>query len=149
MAKFAKVTYGLRGNTKQYIYVVNDNVRVGDVLQPSVKHYISGKVFGTTGIAQHTSKRLSGDDTAELQRAGKRVDNIATIKTGKELGVAGGARGAGVGEIYKDPITGMHKSVNPTRFDRDSAYVKETREGNVRERETFDSYSKKFERRDQ
>lgn len=149
MAKFAKVSYGLRGDTKQYIYVVNDNVRVGDVLQPSVKHYISGKIYGTTGIAQHTSKRLSGKDTAELQSAGKSADDIARVETGKDLGVTGGARGAGTGRIYYDTTTGTHKSADPTRFNRENAYIRETREGNVRERETFESYSKNFERRDQ
>ena len=59
MAKFANITYGTKGDTEQYTYVVNDSVNVGDIVQPSVKHYKSGKIYGTTGIIQNTAKETS------------------------------------------------------------------------------------------
>lgn len=53
MAKFAQVGYGHdgRGGMEQggYTYVVNDNVRTGDMLVPLVKHAGNGNVFVTTG----------------------------------------------------------------------------------------------------
>lgn len=43
--KFANVTYGTHGDSAEYTYLVNDNVKAGEVLQPSVIHYQSKKVL--------------------------------------------------------------------------------------------------------
>ena len=37
--KFANVTYGTHGDSAEYTYLVNDNVKAGEVLQQSVIHY--------------------------------------------------------------------------------------------------------------
>lgn len=53
MAKLVKVRYGLSNLSKEeYIYMVNDNVKRGSVLMPTVKHAISGKVYTTMGVVQ-------------------------------------------------------------------------------------------------
>ena len=54
MAKFARVGYGHDGRGagstgEGYIYVVNDNVRAGDILQPIAHNAHSKKAFVTTG----------------------------------------------------------------------------------------------------
>lgn len=56
MAKFAIVTYGSSENkevTKNYVYVVNNNVRTHDKIYPSVKHWKNGAIFGTTAVVKH------------------------------------------------------------------------------------------------
>ena len=53
MAKLVKVRYGLSNLSKEeYIYMVNDNVKRGSVLMPTVKHAASGKVYTTMGVVQ-------------------------------------------------------------------------------------------------
>ena len=53
MAKLVKVRYGLSNLSKEeYIYMVNDNVKRGSVLMPTVKHVVSGKVYTTMGVVQ-------------------------------------------------------------------------------------------------
>lgn len=94
MAKFATVGYGSEGQglgktTDGYTYVVNDNVRTGDMLQPSVKHSGNGAIFATTGKVLGMTKENSakGKQTkAELQSKGIETANAYT---GKELGATG------------------------------------------------------------
>ena len=53
MAKLVKVRYGLSNLSKEeYIYMVNDSVKRGSVLMPTVKHAVSGKVYTTMGVVQ-------------------------------------------------------------------------------------------------
>ena len=55
MAKLVKVRYGLSNLSKEeYIYMVNDNVKRGSVLMPTVKHAVSGKVYTTMGVVQNS-----------------------------------------------------------------------------------------------
>lgn len=56
MAKFAQVTYGSHGDTQTYTYIVNDSVKAGAVVYPTVTHYKSKKDFSTMGIVQETNK---------------------------------------------------------------------------------------------
>ena len=159
MAKFANVTYGTQGDTAEYTYVVNDNVRTGDYIHPSVKHYKSGKIFGTTGIVQSMAKETSvkGKNLAQsLQQ-----DGVEPVKayTGKEVGAQrdrgeGGkfGQGSGLPKTYRDEETGKRKSPEDYQF-KESQYIRQARQGNVQARqeyeaqnsgETFDSYSRKF-----
>ena len=122
MAKFAQVGYGSQGqgagkSGTGYTYIVNDNVRAGDTIQPVVTHATSGKVFVTTGKTLSTTKNLSNERTLkqeimnneakkQLKEKGYiritedgRVENVESVRagdtgikqayTGKELGVKG------------------------------------------------------------
>lgn len=54
MAKLVEVRYGLANLSKKpYVYMVNDNVKRGSVLMPTVKHAISGKEYTTMAVVQH------------------------------------------------------------------------------------------------
>ena len=154
MAKFARVTYGLRGDTEEYIYVVNDNVRAGDVLQPSVKHYVSGKIYGTTGIAQKVNKTLTSEEYGKLKE--NNAGFPSAIGTGKDFGITGG-RGSNTGTIVKDKEANRFKSENPDNFNPNNSFVKDVRDKNVELREKeqeerglgrfeseYDRYSKPF-----
>ncbi len=60
--KIARVTYGVHEGDRvkrEYAYLVNDNVKVGDIVQPTVNHAVSGKLFATTGVIQTTNKPTS------------------------------------------------------------------------------------------
>ena len=63
MAKFALVGYGSDGRgvgktTQGYTYVVNDNVRTGDKIQP-IATSRAGRKFATTGVVNHAYKENS------------------------------------------------------------------------------------------
>ena len=131
MAKFANVTYGTKGETAEYTYVVNDNVRTGDYIHPSVKHYQSGKVFGTTGIIQSTAKETSAKGKQLKQTLESNGVEPVKAYTGKEVGAerdrnASGkfAQGSGLPKTYRDEETGkkniMHKwmSMCPNKYVR-------------------------------
>lgn len=101
--KFVNVTYGTHGEGKQYTYVVNDNVKKGDVLQPSVIHYQSQKVFGTTGIAQNFP------DSVPQNIEGK----TANILTKQDVGVSNrivGEKGQFGGSLSESGRTGGRKT---------------------------------------
>ena len=57
--KFVNITYGLKGQSKQYTYLVNDNVKVGQVIFPSFRHFPDGKITATVGIVQTTNSVTS------------------------------------------------------------------------------------------
>lgn len=96
--KIISVTYGLHGNTEEYTYLVNDNVRKGQVIFPNVQHYKSGKIYGTVGIAQKTStygSRVSKKDIAKFQQEVAHKDpnmeitgSVMTGKGAKNLGAS-------------------------------------------------------------
>lgn len=123
MAKFAQVGYGSQGqgagkSGTGYTYIVNDNVRTGDTIQPIVRHAGQKEtIFVTTGKTLSTTKNLSNEKTLkqeimnneakkQLKEKGYiritedgRVENVESVRagdtglkqvyTGKELGVKG------------------------------------------------------------
>lgn len=55
MAKLAKVRYGLSNlSEKEYIYMVNDNVKKGTVLMPTVNRWPQKGPYSTMGVVQGT-----------------------------------------------------------------------------------------------
>lgn len=115
MAKFARVGYGRDGrgmgkleDKGGYLYVVNDNVRTHDVIQPIAHNYKSQKAYVTTGMVNHAfqqnsvkgreaqvdvlskgdkqvgeqiKKTFTGDEIQELAK-----ENTTKVYTSKELG---------------------------------------------------------------
>lgn len=173
MAKFAQVGYGSNGEGtgKQgtgYTYVVNDNVRTGDIINPSVIHYSSKKIFATTGkvISRATkleNMQVKDAETGKLINTGKVIaetlkdkglteQDLADVKTGKELGLQRQRTAKGT--------FAQSKKVDGTYVA--SEYEQAVRGANILERqaqtgnaiaetekaqksiETFDSYSKQF-----
>jgi len=158
MAKLASVSYGLDGQGKTYTYVVNDNVRVGQVLNPSVKHYISGKIFGTTAIVQQTQKDTP-EKRAEIKDENGKTVNVEQALTAKEAGASSTARGedgryagrqsatGGAGKVSKGE-DGRYAAAAPSAFTTNK-YIEQQRKANVASREdggyqTFDEYSAPF-----
>ena len=83
MAKFAKVGYGSDGrgigktgseNPSGYTYLVNDNVRTGDNIQPIATNWKSGRKFATTGKVLHSFK----ENSVKGQDAKRDVSNRIT-----------------------------------------------------------------------
>lgn len=83
--KIINITYGLKGDKPQkYTYLVNDNVRNGQVVFPNVKHYKSGKIYGTVGVVQNTynpNSKNGRNAVNELEANGKNLTGTAI--TGK------------------------------------------------------------------
>lgn len=142
MAKFALVGYGSDGRgvgrTQQgYTYVVNDNVRTGDTIQP-IATSRKGRKFATTGVINHAYKETSvkGQEAKELAQENGASD-VTRVYSGKELGAQGS----------KVSKAGLQ-----------SEYAKQTRAGNIAmqlkkdpqtqltplAQQTYDEYSKQF-----
>ena len=142
MAKFALVGYGSDGRgvgkTQQgYTYVVNDNVRTGDTIQP-IATSRKGRKFATTGVINHAYKETSvkGQEAKELAQENGASD-VTRVYSGKELG----AQGSRVSKA------GLQ-----------SEYAQQTRAGNIAmqlkkdpqtqltplAQQTYDEYSKQF-----
>ena len=142
MAKFALVGYGSDGRgvgrTQQgYTYVVNDNVRTGDTIQP-IATSRKGRKFATTGVVNHAYKETSvkGQGAKELaQKNG--ANDVTRVYSGKELDAQGS----------RVPKAGLQ-----------SEYTRQTRAGNIAmqlkkdpqtqltplAQQTYDEYSKQF-----
>lgn len=141
MAKFALVGYGSDGRgvgkTQQgYTYVVNDNVRTGDTIQPIATR--KGRKFATTGVVNHAYKETSvkGQRAKELAQENGASD-VTRVYSGKELGAQGS----------RVPKAGLQ-----------SEYTQQTRAGNIAmqlkkdpqtqltplAQQTYDEYSKQF-----
>ncbi len=142
MAKFALVGYGSDGRgvgkTQQgYTYVVNDNVRTGDTIQP-IATSRKGRKFATTGVINHAYKETSvkGQGAKELaQKNG--ANDVTRVYSGKELDAQGS----------RVPKAGLQ-----------SEYTQQTRAGNIAmqlkkdpqtqltplAQQTYDEYSKQF-----
>ena len=140
MAKFARCGYGSRGQglgktEDGYTYVVNDNVRTGDVLQV-VSTSRAGRKFGTT--AKVRSKSLYSENTLKGQLAKQEVESktgheATRAYTGAELGLT--RKGVSKQEYREQVRAGnVEKYIqkNP-----DSVLTQRTQE-------TFDEYSKQF-----
>lgn len=142
MAKFALVGYGSDGRgvgtTQQgYTYVVNDNVRTGDTIQP-IATSRKGRKFATTGVVNHAYKETSvkGQVAKELAQENG-VSDVTRVYSGKELGAQGS----------RVPKAGLQ-----------SEYAQQTRAGNIAmqlkkdpqtqltplAQQTYDEYSKQF-----
>ena len=142
MAKFALVGYGSDGRgvgrTQQgYTYVVNDNVRTGDTIQP-IATSRKGRKFATTGVVNHAYKETSvkGQGAKELAQENG-VSDVTRVYSGKELGAQGS----------RVPKAGLQ-----------SEYTQQTRAGNIAmqlkkdpqtqltplAQQTYDEYSKQF-----
>ena len=142
MAKFALVGYGSDGRgvgkTQQgYTYVVNDNVRTGDTIQP-IATSRKGRKFATTGVVNHAYKETSvkGQGAKELAQKNGASD-VTRVYSGKELGAQGS----------RVPKAGLQ-----------SEYTQQTRAGNIAmqlkkdpqtqltplAQQTYDEYSKQF-----
>ena len=142
MAKFALVGYGSDGRgvgkTQQgYTYVVNDNVRTGDTIQP-IATSRKGRKFATTGVINHAYKETSvkGQEAKELAQENGASD-VTRVYSGKELGAQGS----------KVSKAGLQ-----------SEYAQQTRAGNIAmqlkkdpqtqltplAQQTYDEYSKQF-----
>ena len=86
MAKFAQCGYGSKGQglgntTDGYTYVVNDNVRTGDVIQViATSHGKEPKKFATTAVPLHTYKENSVKGQEAKQEAQKINTEISMIK---------------------------------------------------------------------
>ena len=148
MAKFALVGYGSDGRgvgkTEQgYTYVVNDNVRTGDTIQP-IATSRKGRKFATTGVVNHTYKETTAKGQEAKQSAEQnKAQDITRVYSGKELGASGS-------RVPPKTPEGM----KPLQ----SQYAQETRAGNIamqlkkdpntelteKSRQTFDEYSKQF-----
>lgn len=175
MAKFAQVGYGREGeggvndeHPNGYTYVVNDNVRMGDIINPSVVHYGSNTIFATTGKVLSRATKLENmqvrdPKTNKLVNTGKTIaetlkakglteQDLANVKTGKEVGLQRQRTAKGT--------FAQSKKVDGTYVA--SEYEQAVRGANILERqaqtgnaiaetekaqksiETFDSYSKQF-----
>lgn len=154
MAKFAQCGYGSKGQglgktADGYTYVVNDNVRTGDVIQViATSHGKEPKKFATTAVPLHIYKESSAKGQEAKQQAQKKTGQDPTqVYSGKELGAKGSKKKE---SMYVDEYGIEHKKV--------SEYEQATRAGNIamykqkdpnakwtdKANETFDSYSKQF-----
>lgn len=146
MAKLAQVGYGSQGQgigrtENGYTYVVNDNVRVGDLIQP-IATSSKGRKFVTTGRTRATTKENTAKAQIEKQKLQEKNIDITQVYSGKELGAAGSKRPTT--NEFGEKVQGQ--------------YVQETRAGNIakqlqkdpntkltqRARETYDEYASKF-----
>lgn len=158
MAKFAKITYGTQGQSKEYTYVVNDNVRVGSFIEPAFKHFPDGKICSTIGIVQSTAKEATAKGKQFKEELGGK--DVVKAYTGKELGIDKERDELGrysktenpLGKTKKDSETGLYKRENGHLKER-NPYVKAVGkanesmyepQSNENINETFDSYSAKF-----
>lgn len=166
MAKIAKVGYGSDGrgvgNTDGYVYIVNDTVRAGDVLQVVATSRL-GRKFATTGKTLHAYKEdtVKGIETKVAgETAMNPANNIELTKaySAKELGVSGfkGRTQKETQELAEyNALPASEKKNTPKP---QTQYTEMVRAGNLAKyvqanpsaqlsknaEETFDSYSQKF-----
>lgn len=149
--KIVNITYGLKGeNPKKYSYLVNDNIRTGQVIFPSVKHYESGKIFGTVGVVQNAYKesgKNAQDIKEDLEAQGKTLDG--TIAEGKGINQMGS-----ISQTKKNEDglrVGTEKTINNYESQKkDNPYIQERKQTAVRQRveadyQTADEYASQFE----
>ena len=120
--KFVNITYGLKGQSKQYTYLVNDNVKVGQVIFPSFRHFPDGKITETVGIVQTTNSVTSkeGMNMAKMMSEKGIVPNYIATTLNKptevlrENGKFVGGTGIGKTEIDNN---NMYVSTTPENYD--------------------------------
>lgn len=136
--KFVNITYGLKGESEQYTYLVNDNVKVGQVIFPSFRHKPDGKITSTVGIVQTTNSVTSkeGINMAKMMNEKGIIPNyIATTlrkpnevfrdDNGKFIG------GTGISKTELD-ASNRYVSTTPENYDniKDSNRVRATQDIN-------------------
>jgi hypothetical protein len=104
MAKLVDVSYGSDGNPKKglYTYVVNDDVRVGQFLNVSVTHPVSGKVYGTTAISQKEYENGSKSEKNKIEE----LQHTQKVVVGKD-GYAQIVEGVTPKKVYDAKDAGM------------------------------------------
>lgn len=120
--KFVNITYGLKGQSKQYTYLVNDNVKVGQVIFPSFRHFPDGKITATVGIVQTTNSVTSkeGMNMAKMMSEKGIVPNYIATTLNKptevlrENGKFVGGTGIGKTAINEDNV---YISTTPENYD--------------------------------
>lgn len=148
--KIIKVTYGLKGkDQREYTYLVENNVRPGQVVFPSVKHYESGKIFGTVGIVQKTANEQSREGSKLKSELFDKGVKPAQAITGTDLqSKPKSQRGEGFGETIKGEnglYKGTEKSIN--QYKPDSVRAERNKEAAAQARtytESYEDYYKKF-----
>lgn len=150
--KIINVTYGLKGdNEKKYTYLVNDNVRNGQVVFPNVKHYKSGKVYGTVGIVQNSFKegsRSAKQAVNDLENSGKTLTGTAITGKGaiNQMGAISKTQ-KGDNNLY----VGTDKTVeNYDTQKKDNPYIKNRLQTSANDRlsgeyQSADEYLSQFE----
>ena len=132
--KFVNITYGLKGDSEQYTYLVNDNVKVGQVIFPSFRHLPDGKICGTVGIVQTTNSVTSkeGINMAKMMNEKGIVPNYIATSLNKPTDLMRDDSGkfvSGTG-ISKTSLNenNMYVSTTPDNYDnvKDSRKVVET-----------------------
>ena len=116
--KFVNITYGLKGQSKQYTYLVNDNVKVGQVIFPSFRHHPDGKITATVGIVQTTNSVTSkeGINMAKMMNEKGIVPNYIATTLNKPNDVLRNENGKFMGgtSISKTEIDSNNKYVSTT-----------------------------------
>ena len=167
MAKFALVGYGSDGRglgrTEQgYTYVVNDNVRTGDTIQP-IATSRKGRKFATTGVVNHSYKETSvkGQEAKldVLSKGDKEITkslerNLAKGKISmQQVESEQQRRNREVTEAFTGKQLGLTRKGQTV-----PQYQQQTRAGNIaqykqqhpnavfteKSQQTFDEYSKQF-----
>lgn len=147
MAKFAKCGYGSQGQglgktTDGYTYVVNDNVRTGDVIQV-VSTSKKGNKFATTAVPLHTYKETSKKGQLAKQEVQQKGKEITPSYSGKELGATGSRATQPIGTDGKRTISEYSMATragNLAMYKQDHPDAQFTQKA----QETFDTYSKQF-----
>lgn len=149
MAKFAKVGYGSAGQglgttEDGYTYIVNDNVRTGDTIQP-VATSRKGRKFATTGVVRHAYRENSVNGQEAKQEAQEAGADITNVYSGKELGV-GGSRVARIPQGSEPKHKPASQYAERTRAGNLAMYMQQNPNAELTKnaRETFDTYSKPF-----
>lgn len=151
--KIAKVGYGRdgRGVGKTdggYAYLVNNNVRTGDVIQP-IATSSKGRKFVTTGKVNSSYKETSVTGIEEKQKAQSQSKNgeITRAYTGKELGVSNVPISPTTTKGYPMPyssgkITEYNKLTRGLQVEK---YQQQHPQSQfTKEAKTYDEYAKQF-----
>ena len=142
MAKFALVGYGSDGRgvgrTQQgYTYVVNDNVRTKDIIQP-IATSRKGRKFVTTGVVNHAYKETTAKGQQAKQSAQNNgAEDLTRVYSGKELGAKG-----------SKALNGQERSdyTNAIRAGNVAMQLKKDPQTQLTPlaQQTYDEYSKQF-----
>lgn len=152
--KIVNITYGLKGEKpRKYSYLVNDNIRNGQVVFPNVKHYQSGKIYGTVGIVQNSYKadgKMGKEMVNEIEAQGKTLTGTIANKGGyNPMGSISNTQ-KGENGLY----VGTENTIN--NYDaqkKDNPYIQEKKqeaankrigEGAEQEYETADDYLARY-----
>ena len=122
--KVVTLTYGAHGKSKRYAYLTDKELRVGQIVQPSVKHYKSGKIYGTTGIIQTVNSPNSKQGQARMAGAVENNVPLEQLYTAKGAGIIN-RRDTATGRFIK--VTSDNRIVyyNSATGNRQLAYKEE------------------------